>query len=304
MNIFITGVNGFIGSHLAKYLKEKNMTVHGGSIETIAKKELEPVLSSYRQLQLKNEFNPDIFAGIDILIHCAYSYDRKNIKATNIEGTKKWFYAAKDKDVKKQLFLTSYSAKPGSKSEYGFIKYELELFFLGQKQLVVRPGLVLGDGGIFRRMSKVLKTYPIIPLLDGGNYNVPIISVAALCRAIGKVLSNPGPAQYQLFQEERVSMKRLLGEMKKQSGTKCLFLPIPSFFPLMFLKTLEALRIPFPINSGSIIALKENEELSHRSSLEELGIRDKSPGEILKDALTIPEYISRIDPADNPRKKI
>lgn len=282
MKVFITGVNGFIGAHLAKYLKSKGIKVYGGSIETTAKKDLEPVLSGYNQLLLDREFNADIFNHIDILIHCAYSYERKNIKTANIEGTKKWFYAGRDKGVKNQLFLTSYSAKPGSKSDYGLIKYELESFFLREKQLVVRPGLVLGNGGIFRKMGRVLKSYPVIPLIDGGNYEVPIISVQALCQAIEKILPEQGPVQYQIFQEKMISMKHLLQEMKRQLGTRCLFFPIPSFFPLMFLKTLETLHIPFPIKSGSITALKENQELSHKSSLKQLGIRDNSLREILK----------------------
>lgn len=286
MNVFITGINGFIGSHLARYLKEKNITVHGGSAETDPRKDLEPVLSGYFPLRFEDEYAPEIFAGIDILIHCAYSYDRKDIISTNIDGAKKWFFAAKDMGVKKQVFLTSYSAKPDSRSDYGFIKYELELFFLRQQQLVVRPGLVLGDGGIFRRMSKVIKSFPVLPLMDGGNYDVPIISVEALCRATEKILPNRGPAQYALFQEEMVSMKQLMQEMKKQLGAKCLFLPIPSVFPLMFLKALEALHIPFPIKSGSIVALKENQALSLQSSLAELGIDDKPLSEILKNFLT------------------
>ena len=282
MNIFITGVNGFIGSHLAKYLHAKGNKISGGSVETGVRPGLIPVLFGYSRLFLNREFDPGIFKDIDVLIHCAYSYERKNIKSTNIEGTKKWFYAGRDMGVKRHIFLTSYSAKPGSKSDYGYIKYELEGFFLQEKQLVVRPGLVLGNGGIFRKMSQVLKRFPVIPLIDGGSYDVPIISVEAVCRAIEKILSNPGPVQYQLFQENLVSMKHLLQEMKRQSDVRCFFLPIPSFFPLLFLKTLETLRIPFPIKSGSIIALKENQELAHTSSLEQLGIRDKPLSEILE----------------------
>jgi len=282
MNIFITGVNGFIGSHLAKHLRAKGNKIYGGSAKTVARPDLKPVLSGCSRLLLGRDFDPGIFKNIDVLIHCAYSYERKNIKSTNIEGTKKWFYAGRDMGVKRHIFLTSYSAKPGSKSDYGFIKYELETFFLQEKQLVVRPGLVLGNGGIFRKMSQVLKRFPVIPLLDGGSYDVPIISVEAVCRAIEKILSNPGPVQYQLFQEELVSMKHLLREMKRQAGARCFFLPIPSFFPLLFLRTLETLRIPFPIKSGSLIALKENQELAHTSSLEQLGIRDKPLSEILE----------------------
>ena len=282
MNIFITGVNGFIGSHLAKHLQAKGHKICGGSVETAMRPDLIPVLSGYNQLFLNQEFEPGIFNSIDVLIHCAYSYERKNIKSTNIEGTKKWFCAGRDMGVKRHIFLTSYSAKAGSKSDYGFIKYELENFFLQEKQLVVRPGLVLGNGGIFRKMSQVLKRFPVIPLIDGGNYEVPIISVEAVCLAVKKILSQPGPAQFQLFQEELVSMKHLLRRMKRQSGARCFFLPIPAFFPLLFLKTLEILRIPFPIKSGSLIALKENQELAHTSSLKQMGIQDKPLSEILE----------------------
>lgn len=282
MNIFITGVNGFIGSHLARYLKEKGNEVYGCSIEATARENLLAVLSGYSTLFLNRDFDPGIFKNIDCLIHCAYSYEKKNITTTNIEGAKKLYHAGKDRGVKKQIFLTSYSAKPGSQSEYGFIKYELENFFLQEKQVIIRPGLVLGNGGMFQGMRRLLKTYPVIPLLDGGAYDVPIISVAALCRTIEKVIAVTGPAQYHIFQEEPVSMKHLLLAMKRQLGARCLLVPVPSFLPRLFLKMLETWRIPFPIKSSSIVALKENRQLSYRSHLKQLGIVDSPLEEILR----------------------
>ncbi|MCI0470314.1 MAG: NAD-dependent epimerase/dehydratase family protein [Candidatus Aminicenantes bacterium] len=282
MNVFITGVNGFIGSHLARYLKEKGNKISGCSIEAAARDDLQPVLSGYSPLFLNRDFDPGIFKNIDCLVHCAYSYERKNIEITNIAGTKKMYHAGKDRGVKKHIFLTSYSAKPGSQSEYGFIKYELENFFLQEKQVIIRPGLVLGSGGMFQGMMRLLKTYPVIPLLDGGAYDVPIISVGALCQAIEKILTVTGPAQYHIFQAELVSMKHLLLETKRRLGARCLLLPIPSFLPRLFLKLLETLRIPFPIKSSSIVALKENRQLSYRSHLKQLGIVDSPLEEILR----------------------
>ena len=122
MKIFITGVTGFIGTHTAKHLKSRGFEVYGCGTGPVLREELKPVLSGYNRMPLNGEFDAEVFKNIDAVVHGAYSLHRKNIKATNIEGTLKWFRAAKEMGVKSQIFLTSYSAGPGTKSTYGALK--------------------------------------------------------------------------------------------------------------------------------------------------------------------------------------
>jgi len=281
MKVWITGVHGFIGSHLARYLSGQGFSVYGSSRAENIRPDMQGVLAGYRRLSLGEPFDAAVFAGQDVLIYGAHALAGKEPGKTNIDGTRAWFSAAKDQGVKKQVFLTSYSAKPGSASGYGAVKYELEKFFAGEGQVVARPGLVLGRAGMFGRMMRMVRRYPVIPLLAGGDYRLPIISIDALCRAIEKTLQADLPLEYNLFQENPVTMRELLLEVKRQTGSRCLFLNIPSFIPLSALKLIEALHLPFPIKSESIVALKENQSISLPSSLPALGIRDKCLAEIV-----------------------
>jgi nucleoside-diphosphate-sugar epimerase len=283
--VFITGINGFIGSHLAVHLKSRGFDVNGGSRGEAVKRELTEVVSSYSPMHLNQEFDKNIFKEVDAVVHLAHSFKGRDNVRRNVEGCRRWFGAAKSRGVKTQVFLTSFSAKPDSGSEYAEIKYELETFFVKEKQPVVRPGLVLGAGGLFGRMLLMVEKFPLMPVLDRGRQQVPIISLKTLVDVIGNIVEDPQPTIYNLFQEEMVSLVDMLKEMRRQLHKRCLLLPIPSFLPLTFLKTVESLKIPFPVHSSSITALKENQKLKRPSSLPDLQIEDLSLPQIIRDII-------------------
>ena len=105
--------------------------------------------------------SPEDLAGVETVVHLAY--DRKAAIELNVEGVKRVFNAAKEAGASRQIFVSSYSARPDALSEYGRLKYLLESFFLECGQTIVRPGLVIGNGGLFgRNMEKILHT-PLMP---------------------------------------------------------------------------------------------------------------------------------------------
>lgn len=286
MRVLITGINGFIGSRLAIHLKSLDIEVCGGSRGTGPIESLAGVVTSYFPMHLNREFDAGIFEGMDAVIHLAHSFKGKDNVRRNIEGTRKWFAAARAAGVATQLFCTSYSAKPGSGSEYAAVKYELETFFLKERQPVVRPGLVLGNGGLFGRMMQMLKRWPLMPVMDGGRHPVPVISLDTLVRIMGNIIRKPRPAVFNIFQPELRPLIDILKETKGLLKKRCLFIPIPSLIPLLALKTVELFKIPFPIHSSSITALKENLKLERPSSLPELGIEDDPLPQIIRHALS------------------
>lgn len=282
MKVFITGVNGFIGSFLAVYLNKRGIEVYGCSRSEAVKPELADVVRQYYSAHLNEDFAKDMFAGMDVVVHGAHSFAGEDNVRRNVEGTKKWYEAAREAGVVTQMFLTSYSAKPGSGSEYAEIKHQLEEFFVARQQPVIRPGLVLGDGGLFGRMMKMIKNLPVMPLLDGGNHLVPIVSIQTLAEVVLRVIGKPESRIYNIFQPEQIRMKDMLREIKRGLKTMCLFVPVPSILPLLVLKTIELLHIPFPVKGASITALKENQTLDLSSHLPELGIMDLSLPEIVR----------------------
>jgi len=285
MNVFITGINGFIGSYLAKYLNENGVEVSGCSRSGRVKPELATVVGNYYPAHLAEEFPPGMFVGMDAVVHCAHSFDGADNIRRNVEGTETWFHAAHAAGVTTQVFLTSYSAKPGSGSEYAEIKFQLERFFVAQGQPVLRPGFVLGDGGLFGRMMVMIKRLPVMPLLDGGRYRVPIVAIRTLAEATLQVLRQPEPEVFNVFQRELVRLVDMLREIRKSVKTTCWFVPVPSVLPLAALKTLEFLHIPFPVKSASITALKENQALDIPSSLARMRLVEVPLQEMVRLAL-------------------
>ena len=133
---------------------------------------------------------------MDVVVHLAY--DRKAGIELNVEGVKRVFAAAAAAGVSRQIFVSSYSARPDALSEYGRLKYLLETFFLERGQTIVRPGLVIGNGGLFgRNMEQILHT-PLMPLLNAGSDLLPVVAVEDLVTAMTTLLHRE-PGAYNLF---------------------------------------------------------------------------------------------------------
>src|SRR5262249_28223736 len=137
-------------------------------------------------------------SAFDAVVHLAFDM-RKGQSDTNYKGTIRLVEAAKRSGVIRQIFVSSYSARPDAISEYGQVKYRLERYFIDAGYEIIRPGLVLGNGGIVARITHALKVLPIIPLPSGGAGEIPFISIGVLCEAMLQILDHPGNKEHNLF---------------------------------------------------------------------------------------------------------
>ena len=131
-NIFITGSEGFIGSHLVELLVKKKFKVKAlvqynsfnswGWLETLDKKilkKIEIVLGDVRDLNemISNTKNQDAIIHLAALIGIPYSYvSSKNYIETNCVGTLNIMQAAKINKVKKVIHTSTSEV-------YGTAKY-------------------------------------------------------------------------------------------------------------------------------------------------------------------------------------
>lgn len=266
MKVFITGINGFIGSALAKSLLERGHEVVGS---VSAKEKLASVAAHSAQgyvLRINEEFDPAIFKGVDVLVHCAYDL-KKGKGAANLEGTKKLAQVAMHQGVKWQIYLGSYSAHEKATSEYGVTKLELEKFFLGLDQIVVKPGLVVGNGGIFLKMSDFVRKFPLAPLIDGGRGKLTIISISDLTSSLIQLIENPRAGCFRLYNEEQVTFKELLAAVKRAGGFKTILVPVPEQIVLAGLWMVGKLRLPIQVDSGNLKGFQANQAVQDPSDL-------------------------------------
>ena len=266
MKVFITGINGFIGSALARGLLQRGHEPVGSvSAEAKLTSAAAPSTKNY-VVRMNEEFDPRIFQGVETLVHCAFDL-RKGKSLTNIEGTKKIAQAAMDQGVQWQIYIGSYSAHEKATSEYGRTKLELEKFFLGLGQMVVKPGLVIGNGGIFLKMSTLAKKYPLIPLIDGGKGKLTVVSISDLITSLVQLIENPRTGCFRLYNDEKVTFKELLVQLKRLGGFKTLLVPVPGQMVYMGLWMAGKLKLPLQVDTGNLEGFQANQSVNEPSDL-------------------------------------
>ena len=280
MRVFITGINGFIGSALAKSLLQRGHEVVG-SVST--KEKLADASHHSSQcfvIALNQDFDPKIFRGVDTIVHCAYDL-RKGMGATNKEGTEKIARAAMNEGVKRQLYIGSYSAHEKATSEYGLTKLELEKFFLSLGQTVVKPGLVIGHGGIFLKMSRFVQNYPLVPLIDGGKGKVPIVGIRDLTASLVQLIEDPRPGCFRLYNDEQATFKEVMAHVKKAGGFKTVMIPVPYHFVYAGLWLSDKLRLPIQLDIGNLKGFRANQLVGDRSDLRQFVPQPMSLAEMI-----------------------
>ena len=211
MKLLITGVNGFIASNLARYLKNTNIDVYGTSSK------------DFSNTDCVKTFNLKIGDVIDVekiyfdwVIHCVYD---KNLSfQENTQSTIAWAKELKKSGVNNQIFISSIRAISGNSSEYSLIKQEVELWFLKNNLNVVRPGLVVGDGGLFKKIMKNVNNLPIMPLINSGSQDVKLIGINDLMKEINKILNNRiVKKELNVFYSDKFILRSVLERYSKLS---------------------------------------------------------------------------------------
>ena len=142
--VVLTGANGFIGSALLNFLKQKNFKVT--SLQRSRETNIDIIKWKIGESFPKKILNADIF------IHCAYDNSQSSSNKSSIKddlnyvGLKKILKQVRSKSRYKFILISSQSAHKSSKSYYGKSKYQLEkmLNYEHNKkiEITIRPGMV------------------------------------------------------------------------------------------------------------------------------------------------------------------
>jgi len=283
--VLISGANGFIGRNLARALKNSGNKIIGIDLNPKPKGCFDRIYEGRLLEPLNDLFDKE---RIDAFIHCAYHVG-KDEYATNVEGTLMWAREAQKNDVPLQIFMSSISAREDSFSVYGKLKYDTEKWFVQNDQVVIRFGLVVGNGGFFQRMVSMVKRWPILPLLNRGKSLVYFVSIEDACDVIKRLATGKDSIRkgviWNFFQPNPTNLRLILHLVKKQNKFFCVFVPIPYHLVLNVVLLLE--RIPFfklRINSNNIRGLKQNDQLDFDSDFTRLGYKESKINDVIKKA--------------------
>ncbi len=284
--VLITGATGFIGSNLARHFQSAGYIVRGLVRSMEEGRRTLPSVSLYEG-SMPQKVDPLAFREAEIVIHCAYTTRFRGVKEAhrvNDEGTRLVVRRSREAGAKKIIFLSSLSARADAESYYGRSKFDLEKLFDPNNDTIVRAGLVVGSGnaGLFTRMVESIQTSPFIPLFDGGNQIIQVVHVEDLCSVLRMTVEHHHAGIITVADPVGIALREFLALIAERVGTKKPLVSIPSAPVLMAVRTLERLRIPFPISSENILGLRSLQFVECADDLRRLGLTLRTPRECIE----------------------
>jgi nucleoside-diphosphate-sugar epimerase len=232
--ILITGINGFLGSHLAKRLRGRFNVVgvarQVDQLDRLSGFDFHVVRSNIDEVeQLFNEIH------IDFVIHTATSYGRNNEKITQIADSNLFMpFILLDMAVEKHVenFINTDTVLDRFVSAYALTKNQFKdwLYFRRNELKVINmqlehfygPGC--GNSNFITNMIKKLeKNDPVINLTAGEQrrdfvyFEDVLDAFEIVIDKIDKIRSN---SNFQVGSGENISVKDLAVLLKKQVGSK------------------------------------------------------------------------------------
>jgi nucleoside-diphosphate-sugar epimerase len=272
--VFITGASGFVGSQLVKFLSVRGWNVVGLVRDPEKSETLKNV--RYVAYDLSKPFDEAILEGIDYLVHTAYvKFDHAHRDAfeVNINGTERLLAVAREHGVKKSIFMSSMSAHEGAVSIYGRQKLAIEAMLDASNDVILRCGLIVGNGGIVQQMANFLRTKRIVPLVDGGTQPLQIISIHNLLQVIEQVLERDLYGRFVVANPEVYAYKELYKTMGRQLGVNPMFVPVPFFVLLAAMRTVAFLRLPLAVNEDNLQGLRKLRAVDNAADVKELDVK-------------------------------
>lgn len=279
LNILLTGASGFIGRHLLSALLEA-----GHSVVALARKpptgDSRPGVRWVRHL-MPNDLPPECFAQRpDVLIHLAHQTSGgspEQLFATNGIGSERIFSACRDHAVSKVVYFSSLSARDDARSLYGQSKRLIEKSLHPKKDLVLRPGLVMGDGGLAERLTQTMRRFRLVPLLFGSRRTVQRIEVADLCLGTVRALELGLSGTLNLAEDPPITVRELYQDLARRAGVRAWLVPVPAGPVLRLLRWLERRGVQLPISSENLLGLEALRAVPSAADLQKLGLLQRAP---------------------------
>lgn len=255
MRCAITGAAGHVGSAIARCFR-----AHDWDVLAFGRRNAAHAQRVYFQLGADPKALP--WQDVDAFVHCAYDFrpqDWPKIREINIDGSIALLRAARENGVKRIIFISTFSAFPGCRSQYGRAKLEIEAAALEMGCAVVRPSLVWSStsGSLMRSLERAARS-KIVPLIGNGSYPQYLVFdddlaelVFALSQSDAPQIARPIPAAHP----QKHTLRSLLEILARKQNNRPIFVPIPWRPMHAGLSMLETLGLPTPFRSDSLIGI-------------------------------------------------
>lgn len=246
--VLVTGGGGFIGSSLLRGFDARGWRAIGCGPRRPPANRFEWRAYDLGWRQLPDE----LFAGAGVLVHAAYA---KRDYERNVAGTLLLCDRAARCGMR-VVFLSSLAAHSKALSSYGKQKYELERRLDARGALVVRPGLVIGDGGLFGAMCAYLRGHRAIPLIDGGTQPLQTVYIDDLVDALCAAAERNDCGTFTVAERDPVSYRDFYAALAQRMHARARFVAIPFWAADLAVRAAGAMRVALPIDRDNLLGLR------------------------------------------------
>lgn len=246
--IGITGATGLIGSALYDSLKR-----NGYQVTRLIRN---PDGHTDRKYSLEKGPAPELLAGIDVLIHCAYDKNDSQVETgTNYTGSRQLFENANYSGVSHIIFMSSIAAQTTIRSSYGQSKLAIEKLLDHQTHTIIRPGLIIGNGGLFKRLREAALTKKFIPLIGNGQQPLQWLAIADLQKAVLQIIEENKTGKFVLANNENLTYKNFFIRLGAFYKKRMRFIKIGIPLLLASVRMASFVGIQLPISRENILGL-------------------------------------------------
>lgn len=242
------------------------------------------------QLDLPEAIDESLLDGASTLVHCAYATratDREEARHVNEDGTRRILDASRRAGIPRFVFISTVAANPDAPNYYARSKHTLEGLLDPERDLVVRPGLIISKHGqgLFQQMRDITRRTHLVPLFGGGKQPLQTVHVDDLCEAIARALERGLTGALNVAEPDPVCLAEFMRMLSDRLRVRCLFLPLPFAAVLAAVRVIEALRLPFPLRSESLLAVKGLQQLPVEEDLRRLDMVVRSAERSIADVV-------------------
>lgn len=251
--IAVTGANGFVGGIIADGLADLGvvrLVRRPSLVGDMAWSFATPVDVLAEELRVR---------GVTHLVHTAWDMQAsrlEELQAGCVAGSLRLLEATHAAGVK-LVFISTISAFTGARSAYGQAKLQVEQAVLAAGGIVLRLGLVMGDGGMFGSLRGTVAKAKIVPMIGSGKAPQYLLAEETLVDVVrGAVagaldgvdvpvtLANPTP----------VPFRDMVRGLARAARREVVLVPVPWQLLYGAFRTTEALGLRLGFKSDSIVS--------------------------------------------------
>jgi nucleoside-diphosphate-sugar epimerase len=239
-------------------------------------------VAEWRPYEINHPPSGAAFCDLDVLIHGAWDLSlvsAGDVWGVNVSGSQHLLRNAADAGVRRVILISSMSAYKGTRQLYGQAKLACERTASSLRGVSTRLGLVYGPGwGGMAGALRKLTNLPVTPLIGARSHQFTVHE-ADMAAAMVRIAESdmPLPEPVGLANPEPVPFRRLMKEIAASQGRTLRAVPVPWQLVSGVLKAAEAVHVPLPFRSDSILGLVHPAaEVPGVERLKELGIEFRS----------------------------